>query len=165
MLRRSGGLRRVAVFGVSYAIGSLSCTLAVFLAVIGQTLTAANPLQLIAVFVAYAAGSATVLIALSVSAALAKGALARAVRRLAPAITRVAGTLLVASGAYLILYWLPTLRGEAVPDSGVSRFSQRSSTPGRRSATSASVSCCGGAVRGATHLGGHLRGHLRTVLV
>jgi len=131
-LRRSGGLRRVAVFGVSYAIGSLSCTLAVFLAVIGQTLTAANPLQLIAVFVAYAAGSATVLIALSVSAALAKGALARAVRRLAPAITRVAGTLLVASGAYLILYWLPTLRGEAVPDSGVSRFSQRSSTPGRR---------------------------------
>ncbi|MBA3262074.1 MAG: cytochrome C biogenesis protein [Thermoleophilaceae bacterium] len=73
----AGGLRRVAVFGVSYAIGSLSCTLAVFLAVIGQTLTAANPLQLIAVFAAYAAGSATVLIALSVSAALAKGALAR----------------------------------------------------------------------------------------
>ncbi len=44
-------------------------------------------------------------------------------RRLAPAITRVAGALLVASGAYLILYWLPTLRGEAVPDSGLSRFS------------------------------------------
>lgn len=118
------GYRRVAVFGVTYAIASLSCTLGVFLAVVGQSLATAD-LRFVAVFAAYAAGSATVLIALSLSAALAKGALARAVRRLAPVVNRLAGVLLAVSGAYLILYWLPTLGGADVPDSPLIRFSAR----------------------------------------
>lgn len=108
------GLRRVAIFGVTYALASLSCTLAVFLVVIGQALAAANPLDLLAVFGAYAAGSASVLIALSMSAALAKGALERSLRRTLPFIGRVAGGLLALSGAYLVLYWLPALGGGSV---------------------------------------------------
>ncbi|MGH2743569.1 MAG: cytochrome c biogenesis CcdA family protein [Thermoleophilaceae bacterium] len=119
----TGGYRRVAAFGITYALASLSCTLAVFLAVVGQALAAADPLRFVAVFAAYAAGSATVLIALSLSAALAKGALARAVRKLVPLVNRLAGALLAASGAYLILYWLPVLGGATVPDSPLIRFS------------------------------------------
>jgi cytochrome c-type biogenesis protein len=122
------GYRRVAAFGVTYALASLSCTLAVFLAVVGQALAVDNPLRFVAVFAAYAAGSATVLIALSLSAALAKGALARTVRRLAPVVNRLAGALLAASGAYLILYWLPTLEGATVPDSPLIRFSAQLSS-------------------------------------
>ncbi len=108
----STGYRRVAAFGVAYAVASLSCTLAVFLIVVGQALTVADPLQILAVFGAYAAGSASLLVALSLSAALAKGALAGAVRRLLPVVHRLAGALLVASGAYLLAYWLPPLLGE-----------------------------------------------------
>lgn len=103
------GYGRVALFGVTYAIASLSCTLVGFLVVIGQAVAAANPLAMVTVFAAYVAGSASVLIALSVSAALAKGALARAIRR---AIC-LAGGLLAMSGAYLILYW-PVLAGETI---------------------------------------------------
>lgn len=105
------GYRRVAAFGATYALASLSCTLAVFLVVVGQALAVANPLQLLAVFAAYAAGSASLLIALAVSAALARGALARGVRRFAPKVNRLAGALVLLSGAYLIAYWLPAVGG------------------------------------------------------
>jgi cytochrome c biogenesis protein CcdA len=117
------GWRRVAAFGVTYAIASLSCTLGVFLAVVGQALAVADPGGFVVVFAAYAAGSATVLIALSLSAALAKGALTRALRRIAPVVNRLAGALLAISGAYLILYWLPVLGGATTPDSPLIRFS------------------------------------------
>jgi cytochrome c-type biogenesis protein len=119
------GLRRVAVFGLTYALASLSCTLAVFLVVIGQALAAANPFELLAVFGAYAAGSASVLIALSMSAALAKGTLERALRRTLPVVSRIAGGLLALSGVYLVLYWLPALGGgNAASDSWMARTSE-----------------------------------------
>lgn len=103
------GYGRVPAFGVAYALASLSCTLAVFLVVVSQALTVSGVPQTLAVFGAYAAGSASLLLALSVSAAVAKGALARGVRRLAPIVNRLAGTLLLASGVYLVIYWLPAL--------------------------------------------------------
>jgi cytochrome c biogenesis protein CcdA len=110
------GYQRVAAFGVAYALASLSCTLAVFLVVVSQALTVSGVPQTLAVFGAYAAGSASVLLALSVSAALAKGALARGVRRLAPVVNRLAGALLLVSGVYLVIYWLPAL-GNGTPNS------------------------------------------------
>ncbi|MBA2637382.1 MAG: cytochrome C biogenesis protein [Solirubrobacterales bacterium] len=115
-LAQRTGYARVAAFGVAYALASLSCTLAVFLVVVGQALTVSGVVQTLAVFGAYAAGSASVLLALSVSAALAQGALARAVRRLAPFVNRLAGALLLLSGLYLTAYWLPAL-GDGSPNS------------------------------------------------
>ncbi len=109
--QQAGGLERVAIFGLTYAVASLSCTLAIFLVVVGQATAAGDPLELLAVFGAYAAGSASLLIALSMSAALAKGTLERGLRRLLPVVSRVSGVLLAASGAYLLLYWLPALGG------------------------------------------------------
>jgi cytochrome c-type biogenesis protein len=101
--------RRMVVFGAAYATASLSCTLAVLLAVIAQGLATHNPLQMVGVFVAYGAGSATVLTALAISAAGAKAGLARGLRRLLPVASRLAGGILVLSGAYLVSYWLPAL--------------------------------------------------------
>jgi len=130
-----GGYRRVALFGVTYALASLSCTLAVFLVVVGQALAVADPVQLGVVFAAYAAGSASLLIALSVSAALAKGALARAVRRLLPAVNRVSGTLLIGSGIYLLLYWLPSLTGGTPPPTALRREPRSESPPRSRTSS------------------------------
>lgn len=110
------GYARVAAFGVAYALASLSCTLAVFLIVVSQALTVSGVVQTLAVFAAYAAGSASILLAVSISAALAKGTLVRAVRLTAPVINRVAGGLLLISGLYLIAYWLPAL-GNGSPNS------------------------------------------------
>jgi cytochrome c-type biogenesis protein len=107
--RATRGYSRVAIFGATYALVSLSCTLAVFLAVVGQALATTNIVQLFAVFAGFVAGSASLLIALSLGAALAKGALARAMHRLRPVVNRLSGALLMGSGTYLILYWLPTI--------------------------------------------------------
>ena len=68
------------------------------------------------------------LLALSLSAAVATGALLDLVRRLAPVVNRLAGVLLALSGVYLVLYWSPTLLGDDAPDSPVIRFSARLSS-------------------------------------
>lgn len=108
---RRHGYARIAVFGAGYALASLSCTVAVVLAVVGQATATANPIELLAVFAAFAAGATSMLLALTLSLALASGLITRTVRRLLPLVNRLAGGLLVASGAYLILYWLPVLGG------------------------------------------------------
>lgn len=116
--------RRMVVFGAAYALASLSCTLAVFLAVVAQALATASWLGMAGVLVAYGVGAATVLTALSVSAAVAKGTLATKLRRALPAVERLGGALLVASGLYLVAYWLPVLTG-SVPGRSVASISER----------------------------------------
>jgi cytochrome c-type biogenesis protein len=125
---RADGYARVVLFGAGYAVASLSCTIAVFLVVVSQAVAAADPLRVLVVFAAYAAGAATVLTALSLSVALAKAVVARAVRWVVPIVNRLAGGLLAASGVYLIVYWLPTLRGGVTTTPGVVRFVERLSS-------------------------------------
>ncbi len=100
---------RMVVFGAAYAVASLSCTLAVLLALVAQALATRSPLEMLGIFGAYGAGAGTVLTALTVSAALARGGLVRWLRRLLPVVSRMAGAVLVVSGAYLVAYWLPAL--------------------------------------------------------
>jgi len=90
------------LFGVSYAIASLGCTLPIFLMVVATGLTAQNPMGSLAAFLAYAAGMGAVLMALALSVALFKGALALHLRRWLPHVQRLSGGLLVLAGLYLI---------------------------------------------------------------
>jgi cytochrome c-type biogenesis protein len=111
LMHGGDGARSMMTFGAAYAVASLSCTLAVLLAVIGSTLASSSVLLLLGVFAAYGAGATTILLLLTVSTALASGALERGLRRLARVIDRVAGAILALSGAYLIAYWVPVLLG------------------------------------------------------
>lgn len=120
--------RRVALFGIGYALASLSCTLAIFLIVVGQASTVGYPLGMAAVFAAFAAGAATVLIAVCLSAAFARGALVRALRRALPLANRIAGGLLALTGAYLLVYWLPPLLDKGSTGSAVVSVSDRISS-------------------------------------
>lgn len=122
------GTRRLVVFGSGYAVASASCTLAVLLAVVTQA-AATTWIGVIAVFTAYAAGSALLLISLALLAAGTATALARSLRTIAPYASRIAGALLASSGLYLLYYWLPQLLGFARPsDGGVSALSAHVST-------------------------------------
>ena len=96
-------------FGAAYAICSLGCTLPIFLVVIGASLATADPAAAGAVFLAYGLGMATVLMALSVAAALLRSGLARNLKRILPYTHRLAGLLLVIAGAYLTYYWSKVL--------------------------------------------------------
>lgn len=106
-----GRLRLMAGYGVAYAVASLSCSLALLLAVGGQAVATGSPVALLAVFGAYAAGATVVLVLLAIAAALATDTLARHLQRLIP-LTGVLGALaLIGAGAYLVSYWLPALSG------------------------------------------------------
>jgi cytochrome c biogenesis protein CcdA len=96
--------KTIFLYGVAYAFASLSCTLPVFLAVVGASLTAAGLEGGAAMFGAYAAGMASVLMAVALSIALLKGAVAQWFRALLPYVNRVGAILLILAGVYLVWF-------------------------------------------------------------
>lgn len=99
--RRERRLGAMLLFGVGYGAASLGCTLPILLALIGASLGA----EKLAVFGAYGAGMAVVLMALAVAVALTREGLARRLRPLLAHVNRLAALLLFASGGYLTYYW------------------------------------------------------------
>jgi cytochrome c biogenesis protein CcdA len=106
-LDRGGDSRRfgsMVLFGVSYAVASLSCTLPVFLAVVAGTTERTNPLSGLLAFLAYGLGMSLVLLVVSVALALGRESMVRRLRHALRYADRVAGVLLVVVGVYLVSY-------------------------------------------------------------
>jgi cytochrome c biogenesis protein CcdA len=104
---RGGENRRfgsMVVFGVSYAVASLSCTLPVFLIVVAGTTERVNVVSGLLAFVAYGVGMSLVLMVLSLALALARESMVRRLRHLLRYADRAAGVLLVLVGVYLLSY-------------------------------------------------------------
>ncbi len=94
----------MAGFGASYAVASLSCTIAPFLAVVVGGFRASSVLEGIALFLAYAVGMGLVVGTVAVATALASGTLVGRLRRAGAWTPRAAGLLLALSGAYVGYY-------------------------------------------------------------
>jgi cytochrome c biogenesis protein CcdA len=112
-LERGGsnrGYRSMFVFGVSYAVASLSCALPVFLAVTGAASATPTFLAGVLTYVVYGLGMAMLLMVLTIALSMAKGAVVRRLRRLLPYVGRLSGAMLVLSGAYITLFWATNLR-------------------------------------------------------
>jgi cytochrome c-type biogenesis protein len=92
------------LFGVSYAIASLGCTIGTFLAVTSTTFRDESLLSGVVTFVAYAIGMGCVVVFLTIATALAKTSVARTLRRLLPHVHRISAVLLLLSGAYVTYY-------------------------------------------------------------
>jgi cytochrome c biogenesis protein CcdA len=105
-LGRQRTLGGIFLFGMAYGLASLSCTLPVFLVVVGSAFTSREIGAGLAQFLAYGLGMGVVLMALTLSLALFKGALLGALKRAVPYVERAGAVLLVAAGAYLVYYWL-----------------------------------------------------------
>jgi cytochrome c biogenesis protein CcdA len=103
--RQVGG----AAFGVAYAVASLSCTLPIFLAVLGGTLLASGPLAVVVSVVAYALGMGTVLLGVALAAAVSGLALTQRLRPIAPLVDQVGSFALTGVGLYLVVYWARSL--------------------------------------------------------
>lgn len=97
---RDRGLVSMFLFGVSYAIASVGCTIGLFLSAVVVTFTRDSTFDGVLAFLAYAGGMALVLVTLTVSLALAKRSIVGRMRSLLPWIQRIAGGLLVIAGAY-----------------------------------------------------------------
>jgi cytochrome c biogenesis protein CcdA len=107
---RERTLPSMFLFGVSYAVASLSCTLPVFLTVVAGTFSRSNTLSGIAMYVAFALGMGLVLTVLTVTLAVARQSLVKGLRSSLPLINRISGALLIVAGAYFTWYGIYELR-------------------------------------------------------
>ncbi|MDN4517447.1 cytochrome c biogenesis CcdA family protein [Mycolicibacterium austroafricanum] len=97
-------LRSAYGYGLSYALASLSCTAAPFLAVIGTTFDRGSILNGVLAFVAYAAGMTITVGIAAILVALAGSAAATGLRRVLPYVGRIAGALVFLTGLYVTYY-------------------------------------------------------------
>ena len=94
------------MFGLSYGTASLSCTLPIFLAVVGTSLAVSNLLVSLGQFLLYALGMGVVILSLTIGMAFAKGAMVKTVRKALPYVQPIGSWLMVIAGAYIVFYWL-----------------------------------------------------------
>ncbi|PRX49963.1 cytochrome c biogenesis protein CcdA [Prauserella shujinwangii] len=97
-------------YGFAYAVASLSCTIAPFLAVTATTFRSGSIGTGVAAYLAYGLGMTLVVGVLAVAVALASSAVAAHVRRLLPHVHRAGGALLVLAGLYIGYYGVYELR-------------------------------------------------------
>lgn len=105
--------RSILTFGVSYAVASLSCTLPVFLTLIATQFSTRSFGAGLLMFAVYAAGMATVLLAVTVVLALGKQTLVTRLRGAGAHINRISGVLLVAAGVWISWFWITALASGA----------------------------------------------------
>ncbi|MGH8829042.1 MAG: cytochrome c biogenesis CcdA family protein [Jiangellaceae bacterium] len=106
----TGSVWSMVVYGVAFAVASLSCTIAPFLALTTATFTASGVAGGIAAFGAYGVGMGLVVGTLAVAVALGRDAVLRHARRALPYVTRAGGVLLVLAGLYVTYYGIFELR-------------------------------------------------------
>lgn len=112
---KSMSIRGFFLFGLAYGLASLSCTLPVFLAVMGSSLAAGGFAASAGQFVSYGLGMTSVLLALTLALALFKGGVVSRLRSITPYVQPISAALLVLAGGYIIYYWWPVLAGGASP--------------------------------------------------
>ena len=95
------------LFGVSYGLASLSCTLPLFLAVLGVGAGLSSGwLDTLGQFVLYAAGMGSVIMVLTLGMAVARSVLLRWMRAALSYVAVVGAWLMVVAGTYIVFYWL-----------------------------------------------------------
>jgi cytochrome c-type biogenesis protein len=100
----TGSWASMLLYGLAYAVASLSCTIAPFLAVTTSAFRAESIPAGVAVFVAYAIGMGLVIGVLAVALALARDSVVRRLRGVMPYVNRLSGALLVLAGGYVAYY-------------------------------------------------------------
>jgi cytochrome c-type biogenesis protein len=105
-IERSHSLLNRVGFGVVFAVGSLSCTLPIFLVVVGSSLTGEGWVSSLGQFVGYALGMGAVITAVTVGTAALQDAVAKQLQRFSGFVHRFGALFLIGSGVYLVYYWL-----------------------------------------------------------
>jgi len=101
------GILSFFLFGVAFAAASLSCTLPIFLMVVGSALATGGFISGLVQFTSYGLGMSFVLIAVTLGIALFKEAMVvGSLRRAIPYMQPVAAILVIVAGSYIVYYWL-----------------------------------------------------------
>ena len=94
------------VFGVAFGATSMSCTLPIFLLVMGSSIASGDITVGILQFVSYISGMGSVMLVLTLGIAVVKqGVVVGALRRVLPHVQKISAILLFVAGAYIVYYW------------------------------------------------------------
>lgn len=92
------------LFGVAYAIASLSCTIPLFLLVVFQAVSTGGFISGIVIFFSYALGMGVMMTILSVALGASKEVMTNYLKRIMPHINRIGSLIIILTGIYLIYY-------------------------------------------------------------
>ena len=94
------------LFGVAFGATSLSCTLPIFLMVVGSSMAAGDFLAGIYQFFSYILGMGSVLFILTLGIALVKeGLVVTTMRKILPYVQKISAVFLIIAGVYIMYYW------------------------------------------------------------
>ena len=99
-------VRGYFLFGLGYGTASLSCTLPIFLTVVGTSFAVSSIATSPGQFVLYAMGMGFVIMGLTIGMALFKGSMVGAMRKALPYIQPFGTWMMLVAGSYIIFYWL-----------------------------------------------------------
>ena len=99
-------LKGFFLFGVSYGVASLSCTLPIFLSVVGINLNGSSIYDSMMQFALYGAGMGSMILFVTLSMAILKGVIIRYIKLALPYVERIGFFLVVLSGMYIVFYWM-----------------------------------------------------------
>ena len=99
-------LKGFFLFGVSYGVASLSCTLPIFLSVVGINLNGSSIYDSMMQFALYGAGMGSMILFVTLSMAILKGVMIRYIKLALPYVERIGFFLVVLSGMYIVFYWM-----------------------------------------------------------
>ena len=104
---RQLSLKGFFLFGLAFGATSLSCTLPIFLAVMGSSFASGNLIEGLGQFFSYILGMGAVLLILTLGMAFVKeGVVVGAMRKFLPYVDKVSALLIISAGSYILYYWL-----------------------------------------------------------
>ncbi len=107
---RRGGAGSYFIYGLAYGAASLSCTLPIFLAVVGSAFTSGDYVAASVQFLLYAFGMGVVVLGMTLGVALFRDAVLTRARGAMRYVQPASAALLLLAGGYIMYYWL-TLGG------------------------------------------------------
>lgn len=110
MSNKSRQLSSMFVYGISYAIASLSCTIPIFIGIVSTTLERQSFFAGVATFLAYGLGMGVTLSILTIAVALAKSGIVKWFRRVLPHMNTISGVFLILAGLFVSYYAWVELR-------------------------------------------------------
>lgn len=99
--QQGSSLKSMYVYGLSYAVISLSCGFAGFLGTVASAFREESIGRAMLVYLAFASGMGMVLLVVSIAAALAQQTFIKGLKRILPYVNRVSGALLLLAGVYV----------------------------------------------------------------
>ena len=112
-------VKSMFIYGIAYAVASIGCTIGLFIATVFSTTARDGVVQGVGNVVAYGAGMALLVSALTVSLSLANTGLLKFLRKGLAYVDRIAAAFVVLSGLYLLwyFYWVDLLEeGDPITD-------------------------------------------------